>query len=156
MDEHLIVAHNPWMDRRSWQHTCMDGRMDERLVSWDTHPMDGWVDTTHMHGRMDDNLVSFIRCKPVNTIHHVPIRIRPDVGWSSANGRRTSLIWAKWASLWLVFFVWISQCPCTCASRPMLCLVCSLARLQRVFSYSFVFVFPPSSTVCFLVEPFLC
>ncbi len=79
MDEHLIVAHNPWMDRRSWQHTCMDGRMDEHLVSWDTHPMDGWVDTTHMHGRMDDNLVSFIRCKPVNTIHHVPIRIRPDV-----------------------------------------------------------------------------
>jgi len=42
INEHLISWHT-WMDRRSWQHTCMDGRMDERLVSWDTHPMDGWM-----------------------------------------------------------------------------------------------------------------
>jgi hypothetical protein len=43
------------MDRRSWQHTWMDGRMDERLVSWDTNPMDGWMDAykyTGMEGWM--------------------------------------------------------------------------------------------------------
>jgi hypothetical protein len=31
----------------------MDGRMDEGVVSWDTHPMDGWMDGWIQHTGKD-------------------------------------------------------------------------------------------------------